>query len=256
MKNTNFNQFVKFHQGNLPLIITVPHGGSIKYGSLPSRENGIMGIDSKTIEIALELIQYLKKQNPRVENLNFSPSYVISLIHRSKIDFNREEFIAFNQNSNLAKIIYNYYHQKIADIIHDNLETFNNSLLIDIHGFESDKRPEGYRDVDIVLGSNNLKSIFGYAVPKKIWGKNIRGKLVKAFNRAGILVAPGHHLRREYVLTGGYTTSKYGASNIVNSQSLQIEFSDRVRIHNKTLRDLTLKTLAQTLFEDYLLKYL
>ena len=256
MKSTNFNQFVKFHQGNLPLILTVPHGGSIKYESLPDRENGIMGIDSKTIKIALKLIQYLKKQNHTLENLNLSPSYVISLIHRSKIDFNREEFIAFNQNSNLAKMIYNYYHQKIAQIIHNNLKTFNNSLLIDIHGFESDKRPKGYRDVDIVLGSNNLKSIFGYSVPKKNWGKNIRGKLVKAFNRAGILVAPSHHLRREYVLTGGYTTTKYGASNILNSQSIQIEFSDRVRIHNETLRDLILKIIAQTLFDDYLSKYL
>ena len=256
MKSINFSQFVETHQGNLPLIITVPHGGSFKYESLPDRENGIMGIDSKTIEIALELIKYLKKHNPTLDNLNLSPSYVISLIHRSKIDFNRDEFIAFNQNSNLAKMIYNYYHHNIAQFIKHNLNTFNSSLLIDIHGFESDKRPEGFRDVDIVLGSNNLKSIFGYSVPKKIWGKNIRGKLVKAFNRAGILVAPGHHLRREYVLTGGYTTTKYGASNIVNSQSIQIEFSDRVRIHNTTLRDLILKTLAQTLLDDYILKYL
>jgi N-formylglutamate amidohydrolase len=256
LKEINFNQLVEFHQGNLPLIITVPHGGSFKYESLPDREDGILGIDSKTIEIALQIIQYLKKYNSTLEDMNLSPSYVISLIHRSKIDFNRDEFNAFNQNSNLAKNVYNYYHQKIAQIIQNNLDTFNSSLLIDIHGFESDKRPEGYRDVDIVLGSNNLKSILGYSVPKKNWGKNIRGKLVKALNRAGILVAPGHHLRREYVLTGGYTTSKYGASNIVNSQSIQIEFSDRVRIHNKTLKDLILKTLAQTLVDDYLLEYL
>ena len=256
MNDFNFNQFIEFHQGNVPLILSIPHGGDLKYFAIPDRINGILGKDSKTIELGKELINYIEKYHRKSNNSIISPSYVISLIHRSKIDFNREEIDAFNQKSYEARFIYNFYHQKLNEFISTNLQAFNSSFLIDIHGFERNKRPEGYRDVDLVLGSNNLGTLYAFPIPKKHWGKNIRGKIVKAFNKEGILIAPGHHLRKEYVLTGGYITTKYGASNILNSQSIQIEFSDRVRISDYSLRKLVLKTLARTLYDNYIFKYI
>jgi N-formylglutamate amidohydrolase len=256
LDNINLNEYIKSYLGDIPLILSVPHGGDIKLPTIPDRINGILGIDLKTIELAYDLIKYLKTYSKKSNNEVNSPSYLISLISRSKIDFNRNESEAFDQKSNLAKLVFNFYHQKIMEFISFNLRKFNTSLLIDIHGFERNKRPEGYRDVDLVIGSNNLGSIYGTQVPKKFWGKNIRGKIVKAFNKKGILLAPGHHLRKEYVLTGGYITTKYGASNIPNSQSIQIEFSDRVRLYNKSLRKDVLKTLAQVIYDDYILKHI
>ncbi len=153
-------------------------------------------------------------------------------------------------SSKLANEIYQFYHSKLKEYTYQNLEKFHRSLLIDIHGFESNKRPSGFRDVELILGTNNLKTLFQEPIPKKEHGKNVRGKIVKRFNKIGIQIAPGHHLRREYVLTGGYITKTYGATNIKNSQSIQIEFSDKIRIHDKDLRSRVLFNLAEIIIHE------
>ena len=124
-------------------------------------------------------------------------------------------------------------------------------MLVDIHGFEKAKRPQGYRDVDLVLGTNNLESMFPKKLPKKDWGKNFRGKIVRKFNELNIPIAPGHHSRKEYVLTGGYIIQNYGASRIKNSQAMQIEFSDTIRLYDDHLRKETIKSLAHLFFEEF-----
>jgi len=52
------------------------------------------------------------------------------------------------------------------------------------------------------------------------------------------------------VLTGGYTTTQYGASRIPKSQTIQIEFSDRIRLYDENLKKMVIKTLAHVFFED------
>ena len=237
---------IEYYRGSIPLIISVPHGGTTICDNIPRRTNGIHGIDKDTIKLACELIEMIKKV------FNFkTPSYIISKIHREKIDFNRSSYEAFDQESELAKDIYHFYHNKIEELILYNLETFNRSMLIDIHGFEKDKRPKGFRDVELILGTNNLETLYPNSIPKRDWGKNLRGKIVKKFNNLNIAIAPGHHLRREFVLTGGYITTKYGASHIKNSQTIQIEFSDKIRLHDKELKNIVLSTLAELLYKEF-----
>jgi len=242
----NIKDCIEYNRGSIPLIISVPHGGTTKCDLIPRRTNGIHGIDKDTIKLACEFIEKIKNV------FKFkTPSYIISKIHRAKIDFNRNSSEAFDQESELAKKIYRFYHNKIEELILYNIETFNRSVLIDIHGFEKEKRPKGFRDVDLILGTNNLESLYPNSIPKRDWGKNLRGKIVKKFNNLNIAIAPGHHLRREFVLTGGYITLKYGASHIKNSQTIQIEFSDKIRLYDENLRDIVLKSLAQLFYEEF-----
>jgi len=242
----DIKDYIEYYRGSIPLIISVPHGGTTICDNIPRRTNGILGIDKDTIKLACELIEMIKNI------FKFkTPSYIISKIHRAKIDFNRSSYEAFDQESELAKEIYHFYHNKIEELILYNLETFNYSMLIDIHGFEKDKRPKGFRDVELILGTNNLESLYPNSIPKRDWGKNLRGKIVKEFNILNIAIAPGHHLRREFVLTGGYITTKYGASKIKNSQTIQIEFSDKIRLYDKELRNIVLSTLAELLYNEF-----
>lgn len=245
-----YAKYVKYNQGNLPLIISVPHGGISKIDEIPERKSGIRGIDKNTIEIAVELIEHIKNKSNLQKNEPKIPCFVFSLVSRSNIDLNRDKSRAFVSSSKLAEKIYQFYHFKLEEYIYHNLEKFNRSLLLDIHGFESNQRPSGYRDVELILGTNNLKTLFPEPGPKKEHGKNLRGKIIKRFNKIGIQIAPGHHLRREYVLTGGYITKKYGATNIKNSQSIQIEFSDKIRIHDKELRSKVLYNLAEIIIHE------
>ena len=246
----NIQDYIEFRRGTIPLIFSVPHGGTTNIENIPDRINGIHGVDRETIKLTFDLIDNIREFSNFKSEDNWMPSYIISKIKRLKIDFNRKETEAFSLKSNMAREIYQYYHNKILELISYNLKKFDRSLLIDIHGFEKSKRPKGYRDVELVLGTNNLESMFAEKLSKKDWGKNFRGKIIRKFNELTIPIAPGHHLRKEYVLTGGYIIQKYGASRIKNSQAIQLEFSDTIRLKNGDLREITLKSLAQLFFEE------
>ncbi|MHA2009620.1 MAG: hypothetical protein ACXABO_19730 [Promethearchaeota archaeon] len=246
----NLIDYVEFQKGNIPLIFSVPHGGTLECKSIPKRIKGIMGVDGRTTEIARNVIDLIEVSANNQNLGDIIPSYIISKVRRSKIDLNRDGTEAYFQESTLAKKIYDFYHSKINQIILDNLQVYGRSLLIDIHGFEKDKRPSGFRDVELILGTNNLESFYNEPMPRKCWGNNFRGKLIRKFNELQIPLAPGTPKRREYVLTGGYITKKYGASQIPNSQTLQIEFSDRIRIYDGELRKIVLHALIEIIFEE------
>ena len=243
--------FVEVNVGTIPLIISVPHGGTLEYEKIPKRENGIVGLDKATNELAKKLISCIMKTFTDKKSTLNKPSYIISKIHRNRIDLNREEIKAYQYNSKLAQEIYRYYHYKIFEIINRNLTIFNKSLLVDIHGFEKNKRPHGFKAVEIVLGTNNLETISDAKISVKNRDKNIRGLIIKKFLDLEIPIAPERLRRKEYVLTGGYTIQKYGASNIKASQAIQIEFSELIRIFDKELRNKALRGLSEVIVDFF-----
>ena len=240
-------KFIEIKRGPIPIILTVPHGGTLEPKGIPIRTAGILGVDKGTIELAREFISYLKLESEIKKNVLNSPSYFMSKIKRSQIDFNRSETEAYHKNSEIARIIYQYFHKKVNEFILENLQFFNYSLLIDIHGFEKHKRPQGFRDVELVLGTNNLASLFPNPVSSEDSGINIRGKIIKKFSKLGIPIAPSHPTRKEYILTGGFIIQNYGASNIPGSQAMQIEFSDRIRLYDEEFKIKVLKALSEVL---------
>lgn len=247
MENLEIEKYIKFERGSLPIIISVPHGGTLEIKGIPNRSQGVLGIDKATIELAQELNSLLKKLSPKYFSTQQTPSSIISKVHRKQIDLNRMQSEAYSPDSNLAERIYRFYHDKIKEVILENTNKFNKSLLLDLHGFEKNKRPHGYRDVEIILGTNNLASFFSEPVSVKNRANNLRGNIIKKFIDLGIPIAPGHPRRKEYVLRGGYITRRYGASEIEKSQAMQIEISDRIRIYDKEIRNSVLGTLAEVL---------
>jgi len=246
-----FEEYIKYHIGNIPLILSSPHGGTIKNIDIPQRSKGILGIDKETNTLLLDLTEKIEKKFEIKSSKMKTPSYIFSKIHRSRLDLNREEFTAYNEKSKLAKELFRFYHNKVKEMVSYNIEIFNRSLLVDIHGFEKSKRPEGFRDVEIILGTNNLGSLYLKPTPRKIWRDNLRGKIIQKFNELNIPIAPGHQTRKEYVLTGGYIIKNYGASRIKNSQAIQIELSDRIRLYDEKLRIIVLNTLSELLYDEF-----
>ncbi|MFW9881876.1 MAG: hypothetical protein ACFFG0_53110, partial [Candidatus Thorarchaeota archaeon] len=218
--------------------------------NIPIRTTGVLGIDKGTNELSKNFIEQISRafENEKLGIKN--PFYIISMVHRSKIDLNRIEVEAYNQNSSLAREIYRFYHEKIREWTYNNISKFGRSMLLDIHGFEKSNRPNGFRDVEVILGTNNLGSLFNYPIPKRDWEKNIRGKIIAKMLQLGIEIAPGHPRRKEYVLTGGYITTQYGASRISKSQAIQIELSDRIRLDDNDLKELVIKTLIEVFLEE------
>ena len=246
----NYKEYIEYNKGTIPLVISVPHGGMLECEDLPRRVRGILGIDKGTIELARDLMECFENIAEKSGSVGKKPSYIISNVRRNKIDLNRPENKAHDISSSLARQIYQFYHEKILQFVTENLKIFHYSLLIDIHGFESHKRPQGYRDVDVILGTDNLKTMFSAPVPKKNWNKNIRGKIINKFLEMNIPIAPGRQRREEYVLTGGFTVLKYGASQIPSSQAIQIEFSDRIRYIDENLKKKAVQSLAELLYNE------
>jgi len=143
----NIKEYVEYEMGTIPLVFSVPHGGTDEFGAVPDRTSGIYGVDRDTVKLANDLMKNINELFNLNSQDNKTPSYIISKIQRVKIDFNRKESEAFNIKSNLASDIYQYYHNKIHELISFNLNKFKRSLLVDIHGFDKANRPRGFRDV-------------------------------------------------------------------------------------------------------------
>jgi N-formylglutamate amidohydrolase len=246
----SYKRYIAFQKGTIPLIFSIPHGGTIKLKDIQKRKSGIIGIDKGTIQLGKEIARNIELKIKKRNKLSAKCYYVISKIHRSRIDLNRPPKKAFNKHLKVASKLYNLYHNKLFDYISDSITCHGSALLLDLHGFESYKRPDGFRDVDVILGTNNLKSLFNHSVRKKNWNKNIRGNIIKKCLTFEIPIAPGRPRREEYVLKGGYITKKYGASKIEHSKSLQIEFSERIRMLDTDLRKNVIETLTEALYEE------
>ncbi|TXT62658.1 MAG: hypothetical protein BAJALOKI1v1_880007 [Promethearchaeota archaeon] len=247
---TDLEKYILFQKGTLPLIVSIPHGGTVKLEDIPRRENGVTGIDKGTIELGKDLITNLEQKIHKKQGITEHIYYIISKIHRSRIDLNRPAKEAYHPEAILGCKLYHLYHNKLQEYVVESIKIYGTALLLDIHGFESYKRPKGFRDVDIILGTNNLRSLFDYPIRKKDWNKNIRGRLIKNLLKLEIPIAPARSRREEYVLKGGYITQKYGAAEIKNSKSLQVEFSERIRIKNKDMRNKVLKIFIKVLYKE------
>lgn len=252
IKENNFNIYLN---GNIPLILSVPHGGTNKFEDiLLERKDGIKGTDKNTIKIALKLKESIKNYSQEKFKTQIFPSLIFSNVHRSRIDFNRPPSEAYPADSKLSEKIYNEFHENLKKLLFYNFQNWKVSYLIDIHGFEKSKRPPGFMDVEIVVGTKNLQTIFPEDQPKNENHKNIRNLIIEELHKNNIFAAPVWPKQKEYVLTGGYITQKYGAENYNFSKSMQIEFSDEIRFKNKNLCLKVIRILSKTLSNFFLSK--
>jgi len=78
------NNYIEYEAGGLPIIISAPHGGSLKPGEIKNRTYGVLGGDSHSQEVAFETAAYLKRLTGR------RPHLIINRLHRIKLDANRD----------------------------------------------------------------------------------------------------------------------------------------------------------------------
>lgn len=115
--------------GNLPLIITAPHGGLRKPESMPDRvRNGSLVLgDMYTQDIAEGIEEYIQKHYK-----NAKPYIVLNQISRRKADMNRS--LKEGTESAEGEAIWIEYHQHIENCIQKVLKQFSYGIMIDIHG--------------------------------------------------------------------------------------------------------------------------
>jgi hypothetical protein len=146
--DTSASGDVVYLAGNLPLIISVPHGGTLA-PPIPERK-GPWGFINKqddvgTIDLACDLIRAIMDRT----NGKY-PHVVINNISRAKIDQNRGWGEDRNPTSGRGGEAWKDFHERfIASVaIPEVLKQYNTGLFIDLHG-----KPDTY-GADIIIGYN------------------------------------------------------------------------------------------------------
>ncbi len=122
------NNYIEYQVGNMPLVISVPHGGYLQPHTIPDRTCGVTIMDAYTKELA-EMIS-----TAMFNETGAYPHMVINHLHRRKLDPNREIAIATCGNQAAVKP-YEEYHEFISMAQQRaSLQFENRIFFIDLHG--------------------------------------------------------------------------------------------------------------------------
>jgi hypothetical protein len=119
--------YIVTRPGTLPIILTAPHGGHLRPNQAKTRTFGLLSQDTNTAELTLMIaaeLQALYGGNPHL---------VICLMHRIKVDCNRDLEEAA-QGDPLAIATWHRFHNSVEAMRKDVTRKFGAGLVLDIHG--------------------------------------------------------------------------------------------------------------------------
>jgi hypothetical protein len=129
--NSYFSEqnYIEYQAGNAPLIISVPHGGTLKPSELPDRdcENCTYVLDLNTQELGRAIATAVYEQ------WGCYPHLIINRLHRIKLDANRDIAEAADGNPTAEKAWQAY--QVFTDSAKANVvKQFQKGIYLDLHG--------------------------------------------------------------------------------------------------------------------------
>jgi len=213
------NYFELENGGNVPVLLSCPHGGFKKPLMIPNRKKNSLP-DRNTLFLARRIIYLLKTKNIKLY-------YVLSKIHRSKVDLNRPpgSASAFDQDCSEAREIHYFFHDQIKKIARECVSKYNRCLVIDLHGFTKPRKDY----CDVILGnifSNtlNIKTGTNYGDYRDYWGLyQIVTEISKNFS-----FDDGLGVREDNLAySGGYITHKFYRKERINA--IQMELANTIR---------------------------
>lgn len=121
------NAYVRTEVGGLPVVISVPHGGSLDIPGVPVRTAGPTGIDLYTVELAAAIQHALQARTGQRAYL------VAGLASRKYVDFNRSAAQAYETAA--AAPVYQAYHTALQSAVNvARIQSSTRALLIDLLG--------------------------------------------------------------------------------------------------------------------------
>jgi hypothetical protein len=121
------NQYVEFIVGDLPIVLSAPHGGLLTPAEIPNRTTGETVRDSNTDTLAIEI------GNAFNQTRGHRPHVIVVRLHRSKLDANRE-IVEAAQGNAFAQIAWREFQGFIEAAREDVRIRFINGFYIDLHG--------------------------------------------------------------------------------------------------------------------------
>lgn len=231
--------FVEHRAGDMPLILSMAHGGSLRPSDIPDR-NTNTGADLRTLELGEALADAFETR------LGRRPHLVICHLHRSKLDANRDLAEAAQGNLRSENAWFEY-HQYLEAAKRAVRVQHGRGLYVDLHGLAAsrDALEWGY----LLSGTTLLLEDVALSHPAFGHQSSLRqaaarfpgsfadllrgpGSLGARLDRAGYVGVPGslrpdpgrdpHGTTAPY-FSGGYNTGRHGARSGGRVDGVQLE---------------------------------
>lgn len=262
------NNYTEYMAGNLPLIISVPHGGILTPSEIPDRTCGTEIVsDSYTISLAKEI------RDAVFQITGCYPHVIINHLKRIKLDANRDlpEAACGNQYAETAWLEFQKAIDSAKAIV---TRTSGKGLYIDLHGHgHTIQRLElGYlltaTQLSYTDATLNLTTYKNYSSIRNLIYSNaanlthaslLHGQysLGSMFNTQGYSAVPSaadlFPASVDSYFNGGYNTLRHGSKIEGTIDGIQIECNQDVRFTESTR--LVFASRTATVFLDYLTKH-
>jgi hypothetical protein len=234
------NGYIEYIPGELPIVISVPHGGDIEPSTIPDRtcNDPVYATDMNTIELSRQIDSAL------FELTGCHPHIIICHLDRKKLDCNRSLLSAACNNLE-AETAWNEFHgfilQAQSEVHSQNTEGF----YIDLHGHgNTEQRIElGYmlyeEELELPDQTLNSSTYINYSSLYELVYNNIssstHAELLRGENALGTLLGssgfpavpsaqiPFPGIGSNY-FSGGYNTNTHTSANPSNTFSgVQVE---------------------------------
>ena len=123
------DRYVEYLAGDLPIVLTSPHGGRLRPSTIPDRTTGVRTMDTNTQELARAIAAELLARSGHHAHL------IASHLHRSKLDPNREIKEAA-QGQAIAERTWMEFHALIRGALATAVARHGFAFLIDVHGHD------------------------------------------------------------------------------------------------------------------------
>lgn len=121
------HRYVEYIAGDLPIVLTSPHGGRLRPDAMPDRKEGVTNMDVNTQELARAIADELFARTGHRAHL------IASHLHRQKLDPNREIKEAAQGNP-AAELAWREFHADVAEALAAAVAKHGFAFLIDVHG--------------------------------------------------------------------------------------------------------------------------
>ena len=200
------------HRGNLPVLLTAPHGGRVKIPGVNRRTHpsACFAWDHNSDILTNEISRELKQM------LGAEPYVVVAKFHRDQIDGNRSPGEAYEDAR--AKPVYDAFQNQINEYLQEMLQRYGSNIIhFDIHGQAVDSKTiyRGTRNRSLVRPLLESKGEEAFTGPHSVLGY---------LEHNGYTIYPANNQpnKNEYRLfTGGYIVGHY--SKKFGIPSIQLE---------------------------------
>ncbi len=192
-------------RGELPVLITAPHGGTTLIPGVPVRESRDgdrvnLRRDELTNELAIATADEVEKL------VGKRPTLIVAEFSRQSLDANRPETLAYQHEA--AAKYYRDYHAAVATAVQDIRNRWQQGLLLDMHA-------QWLRPQAIMRGTRDGQTVQG--LDKRRGWEGLLGaeSLLGSLEQAGVtLFPPPGESEGEWTHAGSYTVTTYGKDGI------------------------------------------